>query len=174
VSDSDIQVSPDSTGKLVDTSQVTTTAGTVQRQRVAIGDGATGGSLLTVSAGGAAKVDGSAVTQPVSGTFWQATQPVSGTFWQATQPVSGTVTANPPVSGSPVFGQGKVTTGGTAVQLASNALTQGVYVQALKQNTDQIYVGGSGVNTTHDGTGNGHELQPGQGVYLPVNNTNVL
>lgn len=34
------------------------------------------------------KVDGSAVTQPVSGTFWQATQPVSGTFWQATQPVS--------------------------------------------------------------------------------------
>jgi hypothetical protein len=60
----------------------------------------------------ALKVDGSAVTQPVSGTFWQATQPVSiagtvtvsgaltdtqlratavpvsGTFWQATQPVS--------------------------------------------------------------------------------------
>lgn len=39
------------------------------------------------------KVDGSATTQPVSGTFFQATQPVSGTFWQATQPVSGTVTA---------------------------------------------------------------------------------
>jgi hypothetical protein len=66
-------------------------------------------------------VDGSGVTQPVSGTFWQTTQPVSGTvtvnqgtagasawkvdgsavtqpvsgtFWQATQPVSGTVTAN--------------------------------------------------------------------------------
>ena len=37
-------------------------------------------------------------TQPVSGTFWQATQPVSGTFWQATQPVSGTVTANPATS----------------------------------------------------------------------------
>ena len=31
----------------------------------------------TVSAAGALKVDGSAVTQPVSGTFWQATQPVS-------------------------------------------------------------------------------------------------
>lgn len=54
----------------------------------------------------AVKVDGSAVTQPISGsvtvlntsipvtgTFWQATQPVSGTFWQATQPVSGTVAA---------------------------------------------------------------------------------
>lgn len=50
------------------------------------------------------KVDGSGVTQPVSGTFWQATQPVSGpltdaqlravavpvsgTFWQTTQPIS--------------------------------------------------------------------------------------
>jgi len=39
-------------------------------------------------------VDGSAHTQPVSGTFFQATQPVSGTFFQATQPISGTVTAN--------------------------------------------------------------------------------
>lgn len=68
-------------------------------------------------------VDGSGVTQPVSGTFWQATQPVSiaasvgvtgpltdselratpvpvsGTFWQATQPVSGTFwQATQPVS----------------------------------------------------------------------------
>jgi hypothetical protein len=48
----------------------------------------------TASNSTAVKVDGSAVTQPVSGTFWQTTQPVSGTFWQATQPVSGTVTAN--------------------------------------------------------------------------------
>lgn len=38
--------------------------------------------------GGRLSVDGSGVTQPVSGTFWQATQPVSGTFFQATQPVS--------------------------------------------------------------------------------------
>ena len=30
------------------------------------------------SVNGRVKVDGSAVTQPVSGTFWQATQPVSG------------------------------------------------------------------------------------------------
>jgi hypothetical protein len=47
-----------------------------------------GTNTASVSAAGAVKVDGSAVTQPVSGTFWQATQPVSGTFWQATQPVS--------------------------------------------------------------------------------------
>ncbi len=36
-----------------------------------------GGNAATVTAGGALKVDGSAVTQPVSGSFWQATQPVS-------------------------------------------------------------------------------------------------
>lgn len=52
----------------------------------------------TLTAAGNLRVDGSSVTQPVSGTFWQATQPVSiasmpstpvtGTFWQATQPVS--------------------------------------------------------------------------------------
>ncbi len=38
-----------------------------------------GTNKATISAGGAVKVDNSAVTQPVSGTFWQATQPVSGT-----------------------------------------------------------------------------------------------
>jgi hypothetical protein len=68
-------------------------------------DGA-GTNKAAVSAGGAVKVDGSGVTQPVSGTvsvagfinplavtgtFWQATQPVSGTFWQSIQPVSGSV-----------------------------------------------------------------------------------
>lgn len=45
----------------------------------AIEDGVTRGRYATVSAANALKVDGSAVTQPVSGTFWQATQPVSGT-----------------------------------------------------------------------------------------------
>jgi hypothetical protein len=53
-------------------------------------------AALQLNASGAQTVDGSAVTQPVSGTFWQSTQPVSiaasvavtGTFWQATQPVS--------------------------------------------------------------------------------------
>jgi hypothetical protein len=56
----------------------------------AVGAKDVGGNMagLNLNAGGALKVDGSATTQPVSGTFWQATQPVSGTFWQATQPIS--------------------------------------------------------------------------------------
>ena len=83
----------------------------------AILDGVSSAIKATVTAANALKVDGSAVTQPVSGTFWQATQPVSGpltdaqlraasvaisdgggsltvdgTFWQATQPVSGPLT----------------------------------------------------------------------------------
>ncbi len=51
--------------------------------------GGGGGTVDQGQPGTAAwKVDGSGVTQPVSGTFWPATQPVSGTFWQATQPIS--------------------------------------------------------------------------------------
>ena len=56
---------------------------------------------LQTNISGSLKVDGSAVTQPVSGTFWQATQPVSGTVTvtQATAAnlnatVTGTITAN--------------------------------------------------------------------------------
>lgn len=61
-------------------------------------------SMQGVSGGVAVKVDGSAVTQPVSGTFWQATQPVSGTVTvqdgggsitvDGTVSVSGTVTVD--------------------------------------------------------------------------------
>jgi hypothetical protein len=80
---------------------------------IRVQDGAAA-TLATVTAGNALKVDGSAVTQPVSGTFWQATQPVSGTFWQATQPVSGTVTTTPPANASTnvaQFGGNAVVTG---------------------------------------------------------------
>lgn len=55
---------------------------------------------FSLTTAGALRVDASATTQPVSGTFWQATQPVSGTFWQATQPVSGTFW--PTTAGSPL------------------------------------------------------------------------
>ena len=75
----------------------------IKHQRVKVEFGADG-SATDVSSTNPLPVDNSGVTQPVSGTFWQATQPVSlatapttpvtGTFWQATQPVSGTVTAD--------------------------------------------------------------------------------
>jgi hypothetical protein len=65
------------------------TGSSVPAQATLVG-GTNSGTLraLKVASDGTLTVDGSASTQPVSGTFWQATQPVSGTFWQATQPVS--------------------------------------------------------------------------------------
>lgn len=55
-------------------------------------------SPLSLTTAGALRVDASATTQPVSGTFWQATQPVSGTVTAnagaGTFTVSGTVTSN--------------------------------------------------------------------------------
>lgn len=92
---------------------VTINAGDIEIGAVELKNG-TDDTRATITASNALKVDGSAVTQPVSGTFWQATQPVSGTvavtqsgtwdevgindsgnsitvdgtFWQATQPVS--------------------------------------------------------------------------------------
>lgn len=58
-------------------------------------------SPLSLTTSGALRVDGSAVTQPVSGTFWQATQPVSaaslplpsGASTAAKQPALGTAGA---------------------------------------------------------------------------------
>lgn len=61
-----IQVPPDSTGKLVETNSPD---GTTQRQVVTVGDKTTAANVLGITAGGAAKVDGSATTQPVSGTI---------------------------------------------------------------------------------------------------------
>lgn len=110
------------------------------------GDAANGLDVDVTRVSGTVTVDGSGVTQPVSGTFWQATQPVSlasvpshavtgpltdaelratavpvsGTFWQATQPVSGTVA----ISGTVTVGSHAVTNAGTfAVQVDGAGLT---------------------------------------------------
>ena len=119
----------------------------------------------------------------VTGTFWQATQPVSiaspvpvtGTFWQTTQPVSGTVTAVPPslpaVAG---FGQAVMATTGTAVQLASNSLVNGVVVTANGSNVAPIVLGSASVTNVTDGTGNGYVLAPGASIGLAVANTNSI
>lgn len=78
-------------------------------------------------------VDGSGVTQPVSGTvgvsgtvpvsgtFWQTTQPVSGTFWQATQPVSGTVAIGGAHTGGGIYALGDTGLGVQAVRQDTRA-----------------------------------------------------
>jgi hypothetical protein len=145
MADGFVQVAPDSTGKKVDNEEITTGAGTVERQRVRLG-GLAAAELADVRNATPGGTDYGIVTrnipsgtQPVSGTFWQATQPVSGTFWQATQPVSGPLTdaqlraTAVPVSGT--FWQATQPVSGplTDTQLRASAVpVSGTFFQATQ------------------------------------------
>lgn len=108
-----------------------------------------GVNTTTVTVSGTVTVDGSGVTQPVSGTFWQTTQPISGTVTTepgvntttvtvsgtvavdgsgVTQPVSGTFwQATQPVSGTvttePGVGTTTVTVSGSVAATKSGTWT---------------------------------------------------
>lgn len=85
-----------------------------------------------------------------------------------TQPISGTVTANPgALPGTVIAGQKAVTS--TVSSLASNALTQGVIIEALSTNTVSVFVGTSSVTAT-----TGIELLPGASTSVAVSNTNLI
>lgn len=84
---------------------------------------------------------------------------------------SGTITANPALASTVIVGQKKITA--SAVQLGSNVLTNGVIFTALSTNAGNIFIGGSGVTTTVDGTGNGYILEPGASVSAAISNTNL-
>lgn len=98
------------TGKKTRTYDQTINAQAVHTSVGLIGDPA-GTNLANVTVGGAIKVDGSAVTQPISGTVGVSgtvpvsitsmpSTPVSGTFWQSTQPVSLASVPSHPVTGT--------------------------------------------------------------------------
>lgn len=95
-----IPVTPGS-GLILDAVQVTVGATAVDRETIVLADPLTAGNYANVTSAGALQVDGSGVTQPISGTVTAnvgtGTQPVSGTVavsnFPATQPVSGSVTA---------------------------------------------------------------------------------
>lgn len=86
-------------------------------------------SALSLTTAGALRVDNSAVTQPVSGTFWQATQPVSaaslplptGAATAAKQPALGTAGA---ASADVITVQGVASM--TALKVDGSAVTQPV------------------------------------------------
>lgn len=91
---------------------------------------------------------------------------------QVTSPwvVSGSVTATPAaLPAAPVNGRAVVLVTNTAVQLASNVLVNGVIVEALAGNSDNVYVGNSTVTTA-----NGYELQPGGATSAGVLNTSAI
>jgi len=75
---------------------------------------------------------------------------------------------------TPLFGQAKITSTGTAVQLAVNALTNGVIVTAYSSNAAPISIGGSSVTNTVDGTGNGYILEAGGSVSFACQDMSEL
>lgn len=126
----------------------------------------------TVAVSGSVEVSNDAGNPlPVSGTVTANTglsQPLTDTQLRATPvPVSGTV--NPTTPSTLVSFVTTVTTAGTRVQLASNAVQAGI-LQAPSTNTGLIYVGG----VTVSGSVFGAELQPGQATGIAIDNTNRI
>lgn len=126
-------------------------------------------AAIDTKLGGTLLVDGSGVTQPVSGTFWQATQPVSGpltdtqlratavpvsgTFWQATQPVSGTVAATQSgtwnindIIGTISLPTGAATALNQTTANSSLSSIDGKIPASLTVTSTRLLVDGSGVN----------------------------
>ena len=93
----------------------------------------------------------------------------------ATKMSDGTQTASIIIPASFKTGQARIAVTGTAVQLASNTLTQGVLISALSTNTASITIGtSSGVTNTVDGTGNGSILTAGSTKSIAATNTNLV
>ena len=65
-------------------------------------------------------------------------------------------------------GQITVTTAGTAVVGTSTAKYYGYYIRALSTNTGNVYVGNDGADDVT--SGNGYELEPGDDIYVEVEN----
>lgn len=124
-------------GTNVDTNSGNKSAGT---QRVVL---ATDQPQLT----NALKVDGSAVTQPVSGTV-TTTETVPTTIYN---------------------GKKTVTTAGTRVTLASSQAVKSVTIKALSTNTGIIYVGDTSVAST-----NGFQLSAGETISMDIANLNTV
>jgi hypothetical protein len=125
-------------------------------------------NAVTIQGGNntAVKVDGSAVTQPVS------ISTVSGGLGTSSlTPVYDSIV----IPSAFKTGQAKISVTGTAVQLGSNTLTQGVLISALSANTASITIGtSSSVTNTVDGTGNGAILPAGSTKSIAATNTNLI
>lgn len=82
-----------------------------------------------------------------------------------------------PLVTSPLVGQSKIASSGTAVNLnggTTQPLTNGIIITAPSGNTAPIAVGGSGVNNTSGGTGNGYQLAAGASISFAIANTNDI
>lgn len=119
----------------LDAAVVTVTANEINVRSDSTNDsialGNTAGTFYAdITAANALKVDGSAVTQPVSGTFWQATQPVSDT---ATASINGKIPSNLTVTATRLLVDGSGVTQPVSGTVTVNALTNSSVVKAQLQ-----------------------------------------
>jgi len=70
----------------------------------------------------------------------------------------------------PLTGQKLIAVSGTAIAIGSGTLINGVIVKALSGNGADITIGGSAINSTTTGAGNGYVLSPGEAMSFAVNN----
>jgi hypothetical protein len=76
---------------------------------------------------------------------------------------------------APVVGQIKIAVTNTAVALPSNVLVNGIVIKAKSTNAVAgAFIGGAGVTTTDDGTGNGYKIVPGEAMSFAVPNSNAI
>lgn len=115
-------------------------------QVLVIEDTTTRGQRLSITAANAAKVDGSAVNQPI--------KQVQSSFDHVRKSSIGT----------------------TAVQITSTstALIMGATVKAARTNAVRVFIGNSDVTADSTDSTDGMELGPGESVFIPVDNANKL
>jgi hypothetical protein len=65
-------------------------------------------------------------------------------------------------------------TAGSRAALPSAALVNGIIVKSSPSNAANVLIGGVGVTTTADGTGNGYILAPGEAASFGVSNASAI
>ena len=70
---------------------------------------------------------------------------------------------------SDVYADQQAVTASAVALAASGQVAEAVVIKARAENAGKVFIGGSTVTTTDDGTGNGFALQPGEALTLPLN-----
>lgn len=70
---------------------------------------------------------------------------------------------------SSVYADQQAVTASAAPLAVSGQISEAVIIKARSANAGKVFIGGSTVNATDDGTGNGFALGPGEAVTLPIN-----
>lgn len=139
----------------------------------------TGTGAAGVPATGVVTVQGiaSGTVIPTSGSITgnvTVVQPTAANL-NATVVGTGTFAVQTPLPSTIVTGQAKVAVTGTAIQLGTNALVNGLVIKAKSTNNATCgTIGSASVTNTVDGTGNGYITCPGEAASFATNNSNVI